>query len=82
MEMRTILSQLLRRFTFTLADVQRAAADAADRQVQSGGAGAGSAFLGVNRGTMGPRDPTKPPDVRRDGAAVPHLGLYVHAHTR
>ena len=79
MEMRTILSQLLRRFTFTLTDAQRAAAD---RQVQSGGAGAGSTFLGVNRGTMGPRDPTKQPDVRRDGAAVPHLGLYVHAHPR
>ena len=73
MEMRAILSQLLHRFTFTLTPEQAAAADNDP----------GRTRLGVNRGTMGPRHPTLPPDLRQsDGVGVPRLGLYLHATPR
>jgi hypothetical protein len=72
MEMRTILSQLLHQFTFTLTDAQRLAAEQDPGRLN----------LGVNRGTMGPRDTTLPQAMRSDGVEVPNLGLYLHATPR
>ena len=68
MEMRLILVHLIHHFHFKLAPPT----SNYDR----------TTYLGINRGTMGPKDTTTAPGLRRDGVAVPALGLHLHAVPR
>jgi len=69
MEMRMILSQLFRDFTFALAEPTRSEP--------------AESYLGNASGfTLGPTDTLRPPDIRPDGSKRPKLGCYVHAIPR
>lgn len=75
MEMRTVMTNLLKRFRFELAApydafVADAAGNVADR-------------LGVNLGTMGPRDLLQPEMTQKfQGYPKPSFGLHLHAVPR
>ena len=68
MEMRTILTHILHDFSFELVGSTKEAAEDPEKV----------AMMGVNRGTMGPRDW----DTGHDDPRRAKLGLYIHARPR